>query len=97
VQQVANLLLEESAIKTLVLTRAEAALAVVTGTSTGAMKAFRIALAATGVGLLVIGLIALVENFDKVKRALENSIPGFKTVSNAIGDVVDTIKEWVGA
>jgi hypothetical protein len=97
VQQVANLLLEESAIKTLVLTRAEAALAVVTGTSTGAMKAFRIALAATGVGLLVIGLIALVENFDKVKRALENSIPGFKTVSNAIGDVVDTIKDWVGA
>jgi hypothetical protein len=32
-----------------------------------------------------------------VKRALENSIPGFKEVSNAIGGVVDTIKEWVGA
>jgi hypothetical protein len=44
-----------------------------------------------------VGLIALIENFDKVKAALENSIPGFKTVSNAIGDVVDTIKEWVGA
>ena len=97
VQQVANLLLEESKIKTLVLTNAQAGYAAVVGTSTGAMKAFRIALAATGVGLLVIGLIALVENFDKVKRALENSIPGFKTVSNAIGDVVDTIKEWVGA
>lgn len=97
VQQVANLLLEESAIKTQLLATKEAILTTVVGTSTGAMKAFRIALAATGVGLLVIGLIALVENFDKVKRALENSIPGFKTVSNAIGDVVDTIKEWVGA
>jgi hypothetical protein len=97
VQQIANLLLEESAIKTFVLTNATAAYNVVVGTSTGALKAFRIALAATGVGLLVIGLIALVENFDKVKRALENSVPGFKTVSNAIGDVVDTIKEWVGA
>jgi hypothetical protein len=97
VQQIANLLLEESKIKTLVLTNATAAYNVVVGTSTGVLKAFRIALAATGVGLLVIGLIALVENFDKVKRALENSIPGFKTVSNAIGDVVDTIKEWVGA
>ena len=32
-----------------------------------------------------------------MKRALENSIPGFKAVSNAIGDAVDTIKEWVGA
>ena len=97
VQQIANLLLEESKIKTLVLTNATAAYNVVVGTSTGTLKAFRIALAATGVGLLVVGLIALVENFDKVKRALENSVPGFKTVSNAIGDVVDTIKEWVGA
>ena len=97
VQQVANLLLEESKIKTLVLTNAQAAYATVVGTSTGALKAFRIALAASGIGLLVVGLIALVENFDKVKRALENSIPGFKDVSNAIGGVVDTIKEWVGA
>jgi hypothetical protein len=97
VQQIANLLLEESKIKTLVLTNATAAYNLVVGTSTGVLKAFRIALAATGVGLLVVGLIALVENFDKVKRALENSVPGFKTVSNAIGDVVDTIKEWVGA
>lgn len=97
VQQVANLLLEESKIKTLVLTNAQAAYATVVGTSTGALKAFRIVLAATGIGLLVVGLIALVENFDKVKRALENSIPGFKEVSNAIGGVVDTIKEWVGA
>jgi hypothetical protein len=97
VQQVANLLLEESKIKTLVLTNAQAAYAAVVGTSTGALKLFRIALAATGIGLLVVGVIALIENFDKVKRALENSIPGFKEVSNAIGGVVDTIKEWVGA
>jgi hypothetical protein len=96
-QQVAALVKEESAIKTLVLANATAAYNVVVGTSTGALKAFRIALAATGVGLLVFGLIALIENFDKVKRALENSIPGFKAVSNAIGDAVDTIKEWVGA
>ena len=96
-QQVAALVKEESAIKTLVLANATAVYTAVVGTSTGALKAFRIALAATGVGLLVFGLIALVQNFDKVKAALENSIPGFKTVSNAIGDVVDTIKEWVGA
>jgi hypothetical protein len=97
VQQIANLLLEESAIKTALLTAKQAIYTTVVGTSTGALKAFRIALAATGVGLLVLGLVALIENFDKVKAALENSIPGFKTVSNAIGDVVDTIKEWVGA
>lgn len=96
-EQINKLVKEESAVKTAVLTAKQAIYTTVVGTSTGALKAFRIALAATGVGLLVFGLIALVENFDKVKRALENSIPGFKAVSNAIGDAVDTIKEWVGA
>jgi hypothetical protein len=33
------------------------------------MKAFRIALAATGVGLLVVGLVLLIENFEKIKDA----------------------------
>lgn len=96
-EQINKLVKEESAVKTAVLTAKQAIYTTVVGTSTGALKAFRIALAATGVGLLVFGLIALVENFDKVKRALENSIPGFKAVSNAIGDAVDTIKEWIGA
>lgn len=96
VQQVANLLLEESKIKTLVLTNAQAGYAAVVGTSTGAMKAFRIALAATGVGLLVIGLIALVENFDKVKAAIFNAVPGFKTFADGVGSVIDATKELIG-
>lgn len=97
VSQIAGLLLDENATKTAGLTAKQVAYNFVVGQSTGLMKAFKIGLAATGVGLLVLGLVALVNNFDKVKAALENSIPGFKTVSNAIGDVVDTIKEWVGA
>jgi predicted aspartyl protease len=45
----------------------------VVGTSTGLLKGFRLALAGTGVGLLVIGLIALIENFDKIKDALSGT------------------------
>jgi hypothetical protein len=97
VQQISNLLLEESKIKTLVLTNAQAAYGLVVGTTTGALKVFRLALAATGIGLLVIGVIALIQNFDKVKKVLSNAIPGFKQVSEAIGGVIDTIKEFVGA
>lgn len=96
VQQISNLLLEESKIKTLVLTNAQAAYGLVVGTTTGALKVFRLALAATGIGLLVIGVIALIQNFDKVKKVLSNAIPGFKQVSDAIGGVIDTIKEFVG-
>jgi hypothetical protein len=70
VQQLSALFLEESTIKTAVLTGAQTAYNVVVGTSTGLMKAFRIALAATGVGLLVVGLILLIENFEKIKDAI---------------------------
>ena len=96
VQQIANLLLEESKIKTLVLTNVQAAYGLVVGTTTGALKVFRLALAATGIGLLVLGVIALIQNFDKVKAALSNAIPGFKEVTQAIGSVIDTIKDFVG-
>jgi hypothetical protein len=73
VQQLANLVRDESAIKTAVLTGATVAYNVVVGTSTGLMKAFRLALAGTGVGLLVVGLVALIENFDKIKDALSGT------------------------
>jgi hypothetical protein len=73
VEQLAKLVKEESTIKTAVLTGATLAYNVVVGTSTGLMKAFRLALAGTGVGLLVIGLVALIENFDKIKDALSGT------------------------
>jgi hypothetical protein len=97
IEQARVLILEQLAAKTGVAGAAQSAYNVIVGTSTGLLKGLRIALAATGIGLFVFGLIALVENFEKVKKVLENSIPGFKTVSNAIGDVVDKIKEYVGA
>lgn len=40
------------------------------GQSVGAMKALRLVGVASGIGILVIGLIALIENFDKVKNVL---------------------------
>ena len=73
VQQLSSLITEQSALKTAVLTGAQTAYNVVVGTSTGLLKGFRLALAGTGVGLLVIGLIALIENFDKIKDALSGT------------------------
>ena len=96
VQQVAALVTEQSAVKTAVLTAAQATYATVVGTSTGALKVFRIALAATGVGALVIGLIALYENFDKVKRFAYNAIPGLESFANGVSKVVDSAKKLIG-
>ena len=92
VEQLAKLVKEESAIKTAVLTGATAAYTFVVGTSTGALKAFRIALAATGIGLLVIGLIALVENFDAVKDAIN----GTNDTSRALASTLEDTKKALG-
>ena len=51
-------------------TAAQEAYGFVVGTSTGALKAFRIALAATGIGLAVIAIAALVTNWDKLKVSI---------------------------
>ncbi len=87
---------EQLAAKTGVLGAATKAYNIVVGTSTGALKAFRVALAATGVGLLVIGIAALVENFDKIKQAAFNSIPGLGQFAQGVTDALDAVKEFFG-
>jgi len=67
VQQLATLIKEESAIKTVVLTGAQAAYAAVVGTSTGALRLFKLALAGTGIGLLVLALSELVGYFMQLQ------------------------------
>lgn len=68
----------------------------VVGTSTGAMKAFRIALASTGIGLIVIGLGLLIANFDKVKKAVMNFIPALAIVGEIFTALVETVTDFVG-
>ena len=68
----------------------------VIGTSTGAMKAFRIALASTGIGLIVIGLGLLIANFDKVKKVVLNLVPGLSLVGDFITGIVESITDFIG-
>jgi hypothetical protein len=76
-QNVANLVKERGAIidtaaliQTNALTAAQGAYALAVGTSTGALKLLRIALAATGIGLIIVAIGALVANFDDLKNAV---------------------------
>jgi len=68
----------------------------VIGTSTGALKAFRIALVATGVGAIVVGLGLLVANFDKVKKAVMNLIPGLGAVADFFGNLIEAVTDFIG-
>jgi len=68
----------------------------VVGTSTGAMKLFRIALVATGIGALVVGLGLLIANFDKVKKVVLNLIPGLAKVGEIFTGLIENITDFVG-
>ena len=72
--QVRTILLEQDAKKTGIAAIAQRAYALAVGSSTGAMKAFRLALAGTGVGLLVIALGELISAFASTKEATEEQI-----------------------
>lgn len=93
VQQIANLLLEESAIKTAVLTAKQAIYTTVVGTSTGALKLFRIALATTGVGALIVGLGFLIEKLFASNEATEDATEATNKLAEANQKVADSVAE----
>jgi hypothetical protein len=93
VQQIANLLLEESAIKTAILTAKQAIYTTVVGTSTGALKAFRIALATTGVGALVVGLGFLIEKLFSSTEATEDASEATNKLAEANQNVANSVAE----
>jgi len=80
-----------------VMTAATAAYTFVTQASTTGLKLFRLALIGTGIGAIVVGLGLLIANFDKVKSAVMNVIPGLKSVGDFIGSIVNSITDFVGA
>jgi len=59
---------------------AQGAYNLVVGVGTNAMKLFRIAVAATGIGALVVGLILLWQNFDKVSKFVNGVIDKFESL-----------------
>lgn len=71
------------------LTASQALYNVVVGASTGALKVFRLALAATGIGLIVLAIGYLITNWDKLTDSIRISSP----VAQKFGDTVDKIKQ----
>lgn len=79
-----------------IATAIQAGYATVVGTSTGAMKAFRLALAATGIGLIVVALGLLVANFDKVVKYVQMGIDKFKGMGEGAKLLVSVLFPIVG-
>ena len=75
---------------------AQKALGIATVTTSTGFKVLRGAIISTGIGALAIGLIALVQNFDKVKQVVTNLVPGLGAIANAIGNIYNRISDFVG-
>lgn len=72
------------------------AYSLVVGTSTGAMKLFKIALISTGIGAIVVALGLLIANFSSVKKAVMNLIPGLSAIGDFFGKLVDAVTDFIG-
>lgn len=59
-------------------------------------NALKAAIGGTGIGLLVIALGLLIANFDKVKKVVENLFPGFAQIGKFIGNIVNSITDFIG-
>jgi hypothetical protein len=75
---------------------AQRVLGIATVTTSTGFKILRGAIIGTGIGALAIGLIALVQNFDKVKKAVLDFIPGLSSAADAIGRVYNRITDFIG-
>lgn len=81
IQQIHESLLKDSTLAVVLNTSATKAYSFVVGESTGALKIFRIALASTGIGLIVLAVGALVANWKEFVGWLTKSFPQLEMVT----------------
>jgi hypothetical protein len=89
VQSIANVLNKDAALGDMLAAKAKGVFTAAVGASTGALKLFRLALIATGVGAAVVAVGALVANWDKLTKAVTEFISGSPMLTKVIGYVSD--------
>ena len=79
------------------LSAATVAYNTVVGTSTGVLKAFRLALASTGIGLIIVGIGLLVANWEEFVKWIESSSEALVDFANKFLPIRSLIEWWTGA
>ena len=96
INEVAVLLNEEHVVGMQLRAVYEKAYAAAVGTSTGAMKLFRLALVATGIGALIVGLGLLIANWDKVTGAIGKAVSWFNKLGAGVKIVIGIFMPFIG-
>lgn len=92
VQQVAELLNRNSVITTKAMTLAQSLYSAAVGTSTGALKAFRIAMISTGIGAFVVALGLAAEAMGLFSSKTEDEVENQKDIKRALNETVGTLE-----
>jgi hypothetical protein len=96
INEVAIILNEEHVVGMQLRAFYEKAYALAVGTSTGAMKLFRLALVATGIGALIVGLGLLIANWDKVTSAVGRAVSWFNKLGAGVKIVIGIFMPFIG-
>ena len=72
-----------------IVTKLQNLWSVAIGTSTGALRVLRVALASLGIGLIIAGITLLVQNFDKVKEKIISIFPSLEGLGGKIKTFVN--------
>ena len=83
-QETDILVKEQSTIASKAAAAGQAIYSFAVGASTGALRIFKLALAATGIGVAILALGLLVANFDKIKKAIMENSEGFQTFKKVL-------------
>jgi hypothetical protein len=89
VQSIANVLNKDAALGDMLAAKAKGIFTAAVGASTGALKLFRLALIATGVGAAVVAVGMLVANWGKLTKAVTDFISGSPMLTKVIGYISD--------
>jgi hypothetical protein len=90
---------KDAALGDMVAAKAKGVFTAAVGASTGALKLFRLALIATGIGAAVVAVGLLVANWDKLTKAVTDFVsgsPALTKVLKFIGDTFTSIGESLG-
>lgn len=96
INEVAIILNEEHVVGMQLRAFYEKAYALAVGTSTGAMKLFRLALVATGIGALIVGLGLLISNWDKVTAVIGKAVSWFNKLGAGVKIVIGIFMPFIG-
>lgn len=94
-EQLSNLTRREGVLATLAQSAAQSVYTAVVGTSTGALKAFRLALLATGIGAAVVAIGFLVKRYIDLKEANERANREHKLQGEIFKEAANSVSKEV--